>query len=165
MLTQIYDNVGSWSSFYIGLKADDWTNSLPNPWYSVPDGFEFDLNLRLNRYGPSPQVLRMSIEYNTNNYNGYIDIPYAQLINASAFIELIDNGNRINMGVSDSSLDDPETTTFANWSNAIKYTTFISTRNFVSKDVVIYWGESNTNFTPLDWSNISIGPSNEVDTP
>ena len=104
----------------------------------------------------------MSIVYNGNGYNGYINIAQSQLLNASAFIELIDGGDRMNFAISGSSSDDPLSTTFDNWSNGIKFTTFDISRNFVSKDVIIYWKRSNGTF---DWSNITIGASNEIDSP
>jgi len=162
-ITQLYYEMGDWSDFHIGLKADDWNNTSVSNYSSAPYGYEAGLKLRFYR-NASLNAMIFSIMYNGTQQNGFYNVPIGNIGITKGFIEITDNGNRLNFGISDSSSDNASTTSYTNWTGK-KYTTFDIQRNFTSKDIIMYWSKAGNYTGVFNTANIAIGASNEVDVP
>ncbi len=162
-ITQIYNEMGDWSDFHIGLKGDDWNNTSVSNYYSTPYGYVFGLKLRFYKNAAQNANI-MSITLDGNAQNSFYMDPEVNLYRLKGFIEITDNGNRLNFALSNSLSDNATTTTYNNWTGK-KYTTFDIQRNFTSKDIIAYWSKAGNYSGTFDWSNITLDASNETDVP
>lgn len=157
-ITDLHASMPDYSMVFIGLKADNWTNT------SVPLGsHKGNASIRFMKIQGDVGVTGlfvMAFANGTIASQFYAD----DLTNVQAFIEVTSDGNNIRLGIINSSSYNAATDLYDNWDSNQRVETGDQGYGITTIDPMIYWGTANTgggvntagwNYSEVDWTGLT----------